>query len=249
MSTYLTHGFVLKRRPWREGDRLYTIYTEHYGKMDLIAAGSQRANSKLASHLLPFASLEMMVARGRTFDRLASANLETVYLKPPYHLPTVILASSFLEIIDNATKDNQAEPKLFKLLLDNLQLLPSEPIIDNSAWRNQARYQLMQFIMKVLNITGLDFHIHKCEVCQDNLRAEVNFSWLRHGFIHKDCTTGAENIVALPVEVSAWVNKSASSEPIEPAELPLSVLGFLTDYLAGHTGRDLSTLKVLKSVL
>lgn len=249
MSTYLTHGLVLKRRPWREGDRLYTVYTEHYGKMDLIAAGSQRANSKLASHLLPFASLEMMVARGRTFDRLASANLEAVYLKPPYHLPTIILASSFLEIIDNATKENQAEPKLFELLLDNLQLLSSEPIIDNPAWRNQARYQLMRFIVEVLNITGLDFHIHKCEVCQDNLRGEVNFSWIRHGFIHKNCTTGAESVVALPMEVGIWLNNSTNNGFKESETLPLSILGFLTDYLAGHTGRDLSTLKVLKSVL
>lgn len=249
MSTYLTTGFVLRQRPWREQDRLYTIYTERFGKVELVAAGSRKITSKLAGHLLPFARLEIMLARGRTFDRLAAAALRQLYLRPPYHLLTAILASTFLEIVDNLTQTNQPEPKLFALLPRALGGLTVAGPDKKEAWRHLARFKLMQFIMEMLNITGLTMRLHKCDVCGRPLTSEVNFSWSRHGFLHKLCLSPAEVAIELNDEIVKWFNYQSADGINTAVNLPPAALAFLTDYLVGQSGRKLETLNVLRSVL
>ena len=278
MSTYLTHGFVLRVSSYRDNDRLYTVYSREYGKFKAVAAGSQKIGSKLAPHLLPFATIDIMAARGRTIDRLASANVRKVYLKPPYHLPTIILAGSFLEIVDTLTRDGQTDYRLFDLLDSYLSELATLLSINDKFWREQARTKLMQFIIEVLHLTGLMVYLNKCDICGQVLNGEINFSWTRHGFLHKECTLAADSTVVLPNEVREWLSQlyppaQKTARPrrtddaqsgyagrinpwrlyYQPANLapfiPNVGLVFLTDYLRGQTGQELRALKVLKSVL
>ena len=53
-QTYTTEGIILKRKDYQENDRLFTIYSKDYGKIDLIAKGTKKISSKLNSYLEPF---------------------------------------------------------------------------------------------------------------------------------------------------------------------------------------------------
>jgi len=248
MSTYLTTGYVMKARPWRERDRLYTVLTDKYGKINLLATGSQKSVSKLAGHLLPFAQVELMVARGKRLDHLATARLVKVFLRPPYHLPSLILGQVMVEIMDALTSDGQTEVELTDLLhnywanLDNLSNLDKD-------WRVSARLLLTNYCADLLKLLGLQVALTSCERCKEKLTDPFIYSWRWHGFYHLACLPGEENVVKagkLTWQELAALWPESSDQPLNSSS---TALGFLVNYISGQAGRELVTLKLLRNLL
>jgi len=46
-----TLGIVLKRKDWKASDFLFSIYTKDFGRINLVAVGTKKINSKLNGHL------------------------------------------------------------------------------------------------------------------------------------------------------------------------------------------------------
>ncbi|MBI5466506.1 MAG: DNA repair protein RecO C-terminal domain-containing protein, partial [Candidatus Kerfeldbacteria bacterium] len=211
---------------------------------ELVVAGGQKSISKLAPHLQPFSEVELMVAPGQKLDHLAAASLRRVYLKPPYSLPTVVLATSFLEVADMLAQPGQAENNLFLLLRRYVSEL--QKLTVGTAWRPGARNLLASFLLEVISSSGLGPHLRVCEACGGELGKEaVCFSWPDHGFYHQACLKPGLTAVAVTSATVAWLTRRAGDESGQPQD----ALAFLTDYFQGHMGRELYTLKVLRSIL
>jgi len=71
--TYNTRAIIIKYQKYKEFDRIYTVYTEDFGKLSLLGRGSNKIKSKLAGHLEPGILSYLMIAQGRQFDVLAQA--------------------------------------------------------------------------------------------------------------------------------------------------------------------------------
>jgi len=249
MSTYVTSGLVLKVSPWRETDRLYSLLTSNRGRVEVIAAGARKLVSKLSPHLLPFAEIDLMIAHGKQLDRLASAKVGHIYLKPPYELPNSVLASCFLEIARILTEAEQPEPKLYKLVkkyLSAISELPISPVL----WRDQARVLLACYLVESLKEAGLAISLVNCEVCKKELAEPAIYSWRRHDFLHQACLSSKEESVPLVTGTLVWLQQAmfGNINLLDKKFLP-TTLTFLTDYFSGHVGRSLYTLRVLRSIL
>ncbi len=48
---YRTQGIILKKEDRGEADRLFTIYTKDFGKLELLAKGERKIKSKLRGGL------------------------------------------------------------------------------------------------------------------------------------------------------------------------------------------------------
>jgi len=248
VSTYITNGFILNVKPWREGDRLYTLFTDSAGKVEAVASGSRKVSSKLSPHLVPFSEINLMVARGRQRDRLASASLLQAYLKPPFNLPTMVLGSALLEVTDALTRVGEREPRLLNLLrqcLIDLSQLPHK----EDEWRPAARWLLANYLVEIFKYTGLAITLTHCEHCRGELTEPVFFSWTSHGFYHQTHLPPGDTTAVLVPEVLAWLIKAAGLGVSQTEGLPAPVLAFLTDYVQGHSGQELYTIKVLRSIL
>ncbi|MDZ4230059.1 MAG: hypothetical protein U1C53_02880, partial [Candidatus Veblenbacteria bacterium] len=68
-------------------------------------------------------------------------------------------------------------------------------------------------------------------------------------FYHQNHVPTGEATVPLAPSAFAWLTRAATMGVVRAEPLPASVLGFLTDYVQGHAGRELYTLKVLRSIL
>ena len=71
MAIYKTKGIVLKARPFDESAKIITIFTIDFGKVNVIAKGAKRPNSKFGGRLEPLNVLELSVAKGRNLDILS----------------------------------------------------------------------------------------------------------------------------------------------------------------------------------
>ncbi|MBI2098873.1 DNA repair protein RecO [Candidatus Uhrbacteria bacterium] len=125
--TYRTLGIVLRRRDVREADRLYTIYTREHGKIEAIARGGRKMASKLSPHLETFATVDLLIARGRLWDHVAGAECALRFGEiSSRYLPTVA-ACYGLEAIDVFTKHGARDLGLWNLLLEYLRALNTIP--------------------------------------------------------------------------------------------------------------------------
>lgn len=224
------------------------MFTERQGKVELIAAGSQKSSSKLAPHLAPFSEVEVMVARGKQFDRLASASVRQVYLKPPYELATVVLGTALLEVVDALTRADEPEPRLHLLLRSSLNELSHLPLVPEE-WRLPARWLLAGFFIEALKLTGFGVQLTHCEQCRGELTDPVIFSWSHHGFFHQRHLPANSSTLPVSAEALDWFQRAMRLGVPRVDELPPSVLAFLTDYVTGQVGRELYTLRVLRSIL
>ncbi len=248
MSTYTTTGIVLRAKSYKQNDRLYTIFTERRGKVEAVATSSRKILSKLAPHLVIFGEVQVQIAPGKKYDKLAGAELKKIFLKTPYHLNTAILGTSFLEITDVLTSLGAPEPELLKSLkyyLSQLKDLPKEELV----WRERARIFLGRFIYKILKITGLAIQVTRCQKCQGELAAPVVFSFKEHSFYHQKCVADKGLFLLTDYALSYLHTMATRADPPYQRQLPVELLGFLIDYVQGQAGRQLYTLKLLRSIL
>ncbi len=116
---------VLRVRPHREHDRLYTIYTKERGKLTVLGVGHAKITSKLAGHLGPFVISELSVVPGRVWDKLTAA--EALQSLGGFAQSLQAVGSGFyiLELVDALTRENQPNELLWELLLHSLAALGS----------------------------------------------------------------------------------------------------------------------------
>ena len=75
-----TLGIVLKRTNYGEADRIVTMLTKDFGKIQVMAKGVRRERSKLAGGIEPFSISEISIVKGRgDIDTLTSARLQKHY--------------------------------------------------------------------------------------------------------------------------------------------------------------------------
>jgi len=186
-KTYTTTGIILKRRDYQENDRLFCVYSKDYGKIDILAKGTKKIVSKLNPYLEPFYLVDLMIAKGKAFDKLANANI----VKTFSNLRTVNLTGFFIlnylsEAIDNLILGQTTQTNKFELLLEVLDLL------DNEILKSSDKERLLGlanvYIFKLLNLLGYRPEIKRCVMCHKGILLTKNiFDFSHGGIICEDC--------------------------------------------------------------
>ena len=77
---FRTPAIILKRRDFGEADRLLTILTPVYGKVDVIAKGARKPVSHKTGHVELFTRADMLIHRGRELAVLGQVEMTEPYL-------------------------------------------------------------------------------------------------------------------------------------------------------------------------
>ncbi len=198
MSTYLTTGIVLRKRNFREHDRLYTVYSREYGKLELLAKGSRKFASKLAAHLEPFAVVDLMVARGRILDRIASVERQQTYsgIQRDYQRATISMLAS--QLVGMATKGSQRDVRIYELLEEL-----NEYLEDHAEERaNDYNLLVSSFSLRLLSILGFQPGLDACACCKEtDDKVFTHFSVGCGGVVCRKCfsSRNMEIVDAMPI--------------------------------------------------
>lgn len=143
--THRTLAFTLNYISSGEKDRLYTIYTEQFGKLKLLAKGGREIKSKLVAHLEPPCLVDVMLARGRNNDHLAGASVVQDFKHIKQIASRRIMALEALRLVDWLTPLEASDQAVFELLGNFFEYLEVNDVSKNIVW---------QFAKKLLAITG-----------------------------------------------------------------------------------------------
>jgi DNA repair protein RecO (recombination protein O) len=190
--TYKTPAIVLRSYNWPRNARLYILYTKQFGKIRAVAAGTQKVTSKIAGHLQPFCLTEVMLARGKSIERLAQARLEKHYASLTTNITSYTLGSYTLEVIERLTSDGVADNHIWEQLVQVLSELQ-----DQSQWLQsitdrdlEKKMYLMTrlFAFKVLDRFGWRPELRHCLQCEKTVdQSAVYISLIQGGLFCSNC--------------------------------------------------------------
>ncbi|MCX6798143.1 MAG: DNA repair protein RecO [Candidatus Falkowbacteria bacterium] len=173
-----TRGIILKRWARKEADAALVVFTRDFGKLDLVARGLQKANSKLAGHLEPLNLVELLLIKGKHHDYIGSALTVNSFFNLKTDLNKLYFAGQAIFLFNQLVKPGQEDKALFFLLEEYLEFLDSlsGPI---SKEKGSSSYNF--FVLKLLIELGSGPEMFNCLVGAEKIAPGQNYFSLRRG--------------------------------------------------------------------
>jgi DNA repair protein RecO (recombination protein O) len=183
-TLYHATGIVLSRRDWREADRWYALYTDGYGKIEVIGRGASKPLAKLSPHLEFCAEADFLIVRGRTMETVAGVERRRAFPGVYDDVTKTMLAHQALRLVDLGTRPHEADPALYGELMAWLEFLNRAP----SCSAERSGFLFAAFALKLLARLGFRPEFARCVGCQAFL-VSASYRWhaLRGGAVCDRC--------------------------------------------------------------
>ncbi|OGZ80202.1 MAG: DNA repair protein RecO [Candidatus Staskawiczbacteria bacterium RIFOXYB2_FULL_32_9] len=212
---YKTKGFIYKKRDRGEADRIFTVFTYDFGKINVWAKSIRKINSKLKSGIDIFylSDIEFVQGKKRTLTDAVLINKFTEITKTPEKF---IIAKKVAKLLDDFVKGEQHDHEIFNLINETFEKLnqlscrrhcdgiaipeaiqskgtnsrlprsPNELAHNDGKIRSQLLY--LSFAWNFFAILGYKPQIINCAHCHSKLNEkELYFSNKDGGVICKNC--------------------------------------------------------------
>jgi DNA repair protein RecO (recombination protein O) len=163
-------AIVLKNEPFREHDSWVTLYGKEQGKMIAVARGARTWKAKQLGHLEPLSCVEVMIAHGQAFDKLAVARAAGSRQKLRQSLEGLTIGSAFANLVAQATQPQAPDEAIFLLCRDLLQCLEN---LSAAISPERATLVYASAVMHLLAHLGYGSHLDACVLCQTRLEEEA----------------------------------------------------------------------------
>lgn len=197
--SFRTPALILKRRDFGEADRLLTILTPHYGKIDVIARGARKLNSTKTGHVELYTRAEMLIHTGRDLAMAAQAEMSAANLALREDLTRGAYAGYAAELLDRLTaqdellldesSDETDAEALFNLLDHTFRRISDHP---------DPRLAVRSFEMRLLDRVGYRPELTRCVGGREAVIAQDQYFSARDGGVL--CPEHAQgNASAVPI--------------------------------------------------
>ncbi|KAB8332411.1 DNA repair protein RecO [Scytonema tolypothrichoides VB-61278] len=157
-KTYKATGINLKAQPLGESDRLVTILTTEFGLIRAVAPGSRKHNSSLGGRSGMFVVNELLIAKGRSLDKITQAQTIKSYPGLAKDLGKLGASQYLAEIALSVALSEQPQEELYELLNEHLNRLEALP---NTETLNVLAH-LAHGIFHLLALAGLTPQVQIC---------------------------------------------------------------------------------------
>jgi DNA repair protein RecO (recombination protein O) len=158
-QTYKATGINLKVMPLGEADRLLTILTREHGLVRAVAMGCRKPNSKLGGRSGLFVVNSLLIAKGRSLDKIIQAETLESYPGLSQNLRKLTAAQYLAELCLHQALSEQPQEDLFSLLTLQLKQLERSP-------SDQVLALLVHGIVQLLTLAGLAPQLFQCCITQ-----------------------------------------------------------------------------------
>lgn len=141
--TYKATGINLKAIPMGEADRLITILTREHGLVRVMAVGARKQNAKLGGRSDLFVVNDLLIAKGRSLDKVIQAETLASYPGLGQDLKKLTASQYLAELSLCQAMSEQPQEDLFILLNEHLKRLERSPDTLVMAHLTHAVFQLL----------------------------------------------------------------------------------------------------------
>jgi len=174
---YKTRGFVLKKTDRDEADRIFTIFTENFGKIEVRGKAIRKMNSKIRSGIDCFSISEIEFIQGKNYKTLTDAS---VIEKKTGKLAFFNKASS---LIDDLIKGEEQDKKIWNLICNVFGHLK------NDKYGNKSQLLYFYLMWNMLADSGYLPEINFCSKCRKKISQNgLSFSNKDGGVVCGECS-------------------------------------------------------------
>lgn len=243
MASYKTDALVLKKRKLGEADNVVILGSPGEGRIDAIARGVRKTQSRFGGRLEPFQSVRLVLNRGRTFDAITSATVLATRERLRADADTAAWAAPVLDVLDKVLMAGEGEPRLLALAETTLDVM-EETGADLCGL-------LVAYCIKSMAMQGLRPALEACVVCEREPAVNAYFSASGGGAMCVDC--GRQTPDALPMSGPArrsmaemlGATMAEVGDMRIPAETLAELFGLTRVFLADHVHGRLRSLEYL----
>lgn len=190
-TKYKTRAFIFKKKDRNEFDRVFSVFTEDFGRLDIFAKAIRKNISKLRSGVDIFFMSELEFVQGKNRKTLTDAVLIEKYSSIIQDSGKFKIANKIGQTLDNFVRGEEKDKEIFDLLKEVMKLLNSQ--------KEAKKLLIYYFLWNALHLLGYKPEVSKCNICQQNLEQNcVYFSNKLGGTICKKCL--GSDILAFKVE-------------------------------------------------
>ena len=187
---------TLKKRDFKEKDRIITVLSREIGKYDLIGKGSQKPLTKLSGISEPMAYGTVIVSNLKNLGTISSCNITESFTEIHSNLNTLSHALYLLELTDKSTAFEKPSEDIFDILLASLYMLEA-----GASSEIATRY----FEHKLINALGYNINTEKCIGCGETLNDKIYYNVDFGGFFCDKCSKKIDKTIIFPFALISYI--------------------------------------------
>ncbi|WP_418790678.1 DNA repair protein RecO [Phosphitispora sp. TUW77] len=180
MKHYKTEGIIIRVSDYNEADRIVTILTSGYGKVQAIAKGCRKPKSRKRGLIQLFTHGEFALYKGRNLETITQCEGKQSFPGIRGDLDRMAYAVYMAEVLDGFAVSGEDQSELFYLALVCLHLLSVE----------DPELVIRAFEVRIMKLLGYMPHLDDCVYCGNPLTGlQAAFSSHMGGGLCKTCST------------------------------------------------------------
>lgn len=186
----------MKKDDFGESDRIFTVYTKNFGKLEILARAVRKIKSKLRAGLEPFCLSEIEFIQGRGHKTATDAALINKFKNLRKSPKRLKIAHRIAEVFDGLVLGAEKEGALWNLLEETFERL-------NNAEIKGLKLAIVYyyFLWKAFFVLGYQPELYNCSVCQKKIIPEkIFFSPGGGGLICKNCVKTVKSVKEMSPE-------------------------------------------------
>ncbi|MFZ0544837.1 MAG: DNA repair protein RecO [Candidatus Promineifilaceae bacterium] len=164
--TFRTEAIVLRRSDFGEADRMLTLFSREYGKVQAIAKGARKPQTRKSGHVELFMRTNFLIAKGKNIDIVTQAELVEAYAALREDLVRTTYASYLVELLDRFTAEEDRDLRKYNLLADAL------------GWFNTTDNLLLAaryYELRLLSLAGFQPQFFNCVSCAEPIQEQDQY--------------------------------------------------------------------------
>ena len=182
-TRYKTQAFIFGKNDVNEFDRIFSVFTDEFGRLDIFAKAIRKGVSKLRSGIDTFYFSEIEFIQGKRRKTLTDAVIIEKLKNIGKNPLKFKIGHNIGEILSSFIIGEERDKDIFKLLKETFDRLDKENLTD----RQCARLEYY-FLWNIISLLGYRPEVEKCSVCNNKLNPEsIYFSNKSGGAVCKKC--------------------------------------------------------------
>lgn len=177
-------GFVFSKYDVNDADRIFSVFTYEFGRIEVFGKAIRKIHSKLRSGIDILCLSDIEFFQGRSKKTLTDAKIIKKFSEALYDVERFAIMAKVADYLRSVIKESQHDEHLFLLLEEIFTKL------DNKELNQKEKNILTQyFIWNLLSLQGRKPHMDACVVCKEGLKAdELYFSIKEGGTLCLNCS-------------------------------------------------------------
>ena len=245
METFTVEAVVLKTDDFGDANRVVTLFTKEFGKLEANAYGCRRSRSPLSGAMQMFNHISAEIVRGSKVDTIREADILNFYDGLTKNLERLSYASLLFEIVNRMTFPRQKEIETFDLLKKSL------PALNSRNPKIAALIGACQF----METSGVQLNFSRCVRCGTEIFGDAAISLLDGGAVCMNCVDTANDVRPYPEALRKTFETMLGFDWRDETKLffnskqLLAAENFFVDYVQFVLGSNLKSVQFIRAFI